>query len=131
LYLGDIKNAQKIIDQLAAEKNDDYIDECELAKLYFLCGNFEKHNKMYDNASYGYYPDANWLSPYFYCLYILDKTDELNNKFIDIMKRKDEIIKEAKEEDLDDDETQEDKNTYIEQLQKEKRDIESAYNYCY
>ncbi|MDR1564508.1 MAG: hypothetical protein LBS74_06090 [Oscillospiraceae bacterium] len=127
-YSGEKERAYAIADELAKEETDDYIAEFEIAQLYFLCGDYAKHNAMHDNTPYPYYETASWLSHYFYCLFVLGKTDELKAKLNNILQKKDEMIADREAAELDTDETPEGKAVELQQLREEKNEIEEAYN---
>jgi tetratricopeptide (TPR) repeat protein len=127
-YSGEKIEAVKIADELAGEENEEaweYIAESEIAGIYFLCGEYEKHNEMYDRAEY--YTDASWLAPYFYGLKARQKMDTMKQKLAAVMEEKDKAIAEIHAEELDTDFTEADKREYAQNFQKEKDDILQAY----
>ena len=126
-YTGDKRKAIEIANKLAQGKNDDYIAESEIADLYFLCDEYSKHNEMYDNSDIEYYSDVKWLAPYFYCLKVQGKTEELQAKLSKVIAEKNNAIMEIEAEELDDDFTELEKNENIQEYQKEKNEIIMAF----
>jgi len=126
-YTGNKRKAIEIANKLAQEKNDDYIAESEIADLYFLCGEYPGHNEMYDNSKFEYYLDVKWLAPYFYCLKVQGKMKELKSKLTEVIMEKNNKIIETEAEELDDEFTEVEKNESIQEYQKEKNKIITAF----
>lgn len=126
-YTGNKRKAIEIANKLAQGKNDDYIFESEIADLYFLCGEYPKHNEMYNNSEIEYYSDARWLAPYFYGLKVQGKMEELQAKLTEVITEKNNKIIETEAEELDDDFTETEKNEDIQEYQKEKNEIIIAF----
>lgn len=123
---GDIKNSCKIADDLAVNVIDDYITSSEVADLYFLCAEYAKHNKMYDNDCYSI--DVRWIAPYLYSLKALDNLERLVKKYEEFISEADCAIEEAMAEELDETYTQQDKADFIEKRKSEKDEIVQAYH---
>jgi tetratricopeptide (TPR) repeat protein len=127
--LNDKKSALAYAEKVAAI--NDYsignLEEYQIADLFFLCDEYAKQNKMYDDSNWDYYPKASWLGPYFYCLSIQRKTDELVQKFNETIDEKNRAINDWDNEsyiDYDEKEKQE----LIQNFEREKADIESVYH---
>ena len=119
-YLGQIEQALKIADTLKIEKvrRDDYIGESQVADLYFLCGEYEKHNCMYDNSRY--WPDITWLAPYFYGTKVNGNPEAGERLLSDVIKGIDEDIANIE---TDDDCPPAEKEEYILSCNKKLSDI--------
>lgn len=126
-YTGNKRKAIEIANKLAQGKNDDYITESEIADLYFLCDEYSKHNEMYDNSEIGYYSDVRWLAPYFYSLKVQGKMEKLQAKLTEVITEKNNKIIETEAEELDDEFTETEKNEDIQEYQKEKNEIITAF----
>ena len=126
-YTGNKRKAIEIANKLAQGKNDDYIAESEIADLYFLCEEYSKHNEMYDNSEFEYRLDVRWLAPYFYCLKVQGKMEELQSKLTEVIMEKNNKIIETEAEELDDEFTKVEKNESIQEYQKEKNEIITAF----
>ena len=122
-YTGNKRKAIEIANKLAQGKNDDYIAESEIADLYFLCEEYSRHNEMYDNSEFGYSLDIKWLAPYFYCLKVQGKMEELQVKLTEVITEKNDEIMKIEVEELDDEFTETEKNENIQECQKEKNEI--------
>lgn len=120
-YTGDRAKALETAHKLSCEPEDDFIMEFEIADLYYLCGEYAKYCQLTDKVTY--YPNAEWLGPYFYSLKALGKADAFEKKLAEAVAEKDERIAESRAEELDEDYTELDKRRYIQALQKEKEDI--------
>lgn len=118
-----IKSAIDIADQLAQDLEN---LELDIADIYYICNQYEKHNKIYEIEPY--YPTSSWLAPYFYSLKQQGKHQELEQKLKEVIDQKTKDIKEEKNEQISQDYTQEDKEEYIQILQKEKSEIIEQYN---
>lgn len=127
-YLGEKEQALAIANELASEELDnDYIDESMIADLYFLCGEYEMHNKMYDSCPFTYYYTADWLAPYFYSLKKMAKMDELKHIYEKVIKEKEEDITSEKKAEITEGYSEQDRAAYIKKLEKERDDIKISY----
>ena len=125
--LNDKKSAVVFANRVVAVKENEDVNESQIADLFYLCDEPFQHNAMYDNCKWGYYTDASWLGPYFYCLSVQKKTDELVQKFTEVIDEKKQNINDWENE-SDPEYTDEDKQERIQCLEKEKVDIESVYH---
>ena len=127
-YLGEKEQVLAIANELASEELDnDYIDESMVADLYFLCDEYERHNKIYDSCPFSYYYTADWLAPYFYSLKKMAKMDELKNIYEKVMKEKEEDITGEKKAEITEVYSEQDRAAYIKKLEKERDDIKISY----
>ena len=126
-YTSEEARALAMANVLATNLDDEDIGESEIADLYYLCGEHALHNEMYQKAVMGYYPEASWLAPYFYSLYVRGKTEELAQYYMEIMEQKDRDSKETQAEETEEGYTEEDKMECLALFQREKDEITEAY----
>ncbi len=119
---GENKKALELIEKIDVGNE---IDNGQLADIYYLCGEYEKHNKMYDECNY--YFSADWLAPYFYCLKVQNKLDESELFYNKVIDSKNADIEAVANEELDDEYTAEERNSDVQKLLDEKNEIVSAY----
>ena len=104
-------------------REDGFIGECQVADLLFLCGEYKKHNLMYDQTKY--WPDVSWLAPYFYgskCLGETEGSEKLLSGIID------EINKEIAETEIDDEYTSAEREELTHLLSDRRDGIVEIYN---
>jgi len=95
------------------------------ANLYYACGEFARYVDAYDRVQW--YPLASGLGPYFYCLKALGRLNDCADKFQEVMGQQADMIK-ACEQDTDPAWTDEDRQARLNDLRKERKDVESVYD---
>ena len=95
----DKTNAVRYIEKTIEANTDNDINKSQIADLFYICGEYARHNAMYDSSAYGYYYEASWLGLYFYCLQALGETEELSRKFAEIISYKNTDIEEWEADD--------------------------------
>jgi lipoprotein NlpI len=125
--LNDKESAVAFAKEVIKYNEHEDVNESQIADLFYLCGEYALHNAMYDNCAFGYYLDASWLGPYFYCLNTLGKTNELVRKFDEVVSEKNQNISDW-ENKTDPDYSDEDRQERIQSCEKEKAEIETVYH---
>ncbi|WP_102272473.1 tetratricopeptide repeat protein [Cytobacillus massiliigabonensis] len=112
----------------AFSKDDaDFVGEVEAADLYVELGCYEEAIKWFKKGWNHYVKQPNWISRYSYALLKMNNpilSKELLNKGIN---EKIEEMKEAYEEECDEDWSERDKQDYIKRLLNEKREYEQMF----
>jgi Uncharacterized enzyme of heme biosynthesis len=86
-FLDDKKTTIDILKFLVDNDKDFEVVEDHRAELFYLCEDYENSNAEYEKMDY--YVSADWIAPYFYCLRVLNKKEELlavYEKFVDSKK---------------------------------------------
>ncbi len=105
--------------------SDAGIDAWKIAELYFVNKEFEKCVELYDYEKL--YPSIDWLKIYFYSLYKLNSKEKLERSFNDSIVKKEGLILEV-QNDNDEYWTDEERKSFIEDCNKDIRDLTDLYN---
>ncbi len=118
-YLGNKKDVLEIADKLFDDEMNRYGFEVEISEMYFLCDEYEKYLKCYDDIDCFYFDEKTMLL-YLYALKQLGKTEKIKQRFRYIISKKIEEIEQFVIEDEDDED-------YFEVLLDEKRKLLGTY----
>ena len=124
-FLDDKKTTIDILKFLVANDKDEEVAEHQRAELFYLCEDYENSNA--EHTKMDYYVRADWVAPYFYCLRVLNKKEELLAVYEKFVNSKKEDLERTKLSELDDYYTFEKQTEDIKELQQELDDIEEAY----
>jgi len=111
----------EIIETEEMEKDD-------ISDIYFLCGEYQLHYESYqDGENLRLYPQASWLASYFYSLAMLGKKEELALRYKEVMKEKQLDYDEAVVEELEEGETEFEREFHLLSLKEQMQEIEEVY----
>ena len=99
---------------------DDYVGEIAVADLHVEMECFEKAIFWFEKAWKESWKDPYWVSRFIYYLYNVKKSNRINEVVHEAIQQKDEEIKNAHEEECDENWTEDDKEGYIQRLLAEK-----------
>jgi len=99
---------------------DDYVGEIAVADLYVEMECFENAIFWFEKGWKESWKDPYWVSRFIYSLYNVKNSHRINEVVHEAIQQKDEEIKNAHEEECDENWTEDDKEEYIQQLLAEK-----------
>ena len=123
IELGNDNEAKCKLDAFS-ESDDEFIGEVDVADLYVELNCYEEAITWFEKGWNSYWKQPNWISRYIYSLLKMNnltRSQELLNEAINV---KIEEIKEAHEEECDEDWTESDKQAHIKELLIEKQEYE-------
>ncbi len=104
---------------------DDYVGEIEVADLYVEMECFEKAIFWFEKGWKEYLKEPYWVTRYIYSLSNTKNSNRINEVVYEAIQQKDEEIKNAQEEECDENWTEDDKEEYIQQLLADKNDYKN------
>ncbi len=123
IELGNKSEAKRKLDTFS-ENDDEFVGEVDVADLYVELNCYEEAITWFEKGWNSYWKQPNWISRYIYSLLKvnnLTRSQELLNEAIN---GKIEEIKDAHEEECDEDWTEGDKQAHIKELLNEKNEYE-------
>ncbi|MGE7948779.1 tetratricopeptide repeat protein [Lysinibacillus sp. NPDC093688] len=120
-------NEAKIKIATFSKDNDEFVGEVELADLYVELGIYKEATEWFEKGWNIYLKQPNWISRYVYSLLKLNNSTYAHDLLNEVIKQKIEEVKEATEEDCDEDWSESDKHTYIKKLIDEKEVYERMF----
>lgn len=124
--LKDYERARDIADDMSTSGiSHSSITAAEIAGLYYMCGEYKKHNNFFDKYKKDYYISVDWLACYFYSLCQLNQ--DVKDLLFEFIEQKQNRIEELEQADFS--QIGEDvKREYIEAIDKEIVDISKMYH---
>ncbi|MEB2301111.1 hypothetical protein LAV72_15940 [Lysinibacillus xylanilyticus] len=117
-----------IFEKTAFSKDDDeFVGEVELADLYVELGIYKEATEWFEKGWNIYLKQPNWISRYVYSLLKLNNSTYAHDLLNEVIKQKIAEVKEATEEDCDEDWSESNKQTYIKKLIDEKEVYERMF----
>jgi tetratricopeptide (TPR) repeat protein len=104
---------------------DDYVGDVEVAELYVELKCFKEAINFFEKGWDQYSKDPSWICIFVYALYQLGNTTRIDQVLQEGISEKKKDIKEAYEEELEENWTEDDKNNCIKQLIDEKNKYEN------
>lgn len=104
---------------------DDYVGEIEVADLYVEMECFEKAIFWFEKGWKEYLKEPYWVTRFIYSLSNTKNSNRINEVVYEAIQQKDEEIKNAQEEECDENWTEDDKEEYIQQLLADKNDYKN------
>lgn len=124
--IGDFETGLEIASNLfSIIESANTIDECRIANLFFTCGDYERCIEIYESENL--YPSLDWLKFYFYSYHKSRPYEMLRKVFDEVINSKEREIQEEKE-DNDENWTKEERRAYIEDINKDIKDITALFN---
>ncbi|MFT4413375.1 tetratricopeptide repeat protein [Fredinandcohnia humi] len=126
IELGNSGEAKRKLDTFS-ENDDEFVGEVDVADLYVELSCYEEAIKWFEKGWNSYWKQPNWIARYIYSLLKINnptRSQELLNEAINV---KIEEIKDAHEEECDEDWTESDKQAHIKELLNEKKGYEQMF----
>ncbi|MFJ8064081.1 tetratricopeptide repeat protein [Psychrobacillus sp. NPDC096426] len=111
-----------------SENNDKFVGDVEVADLYVELGRYQEAIKWFEKGWKTYWKQPNWVSRYVYSLLQLNDSTRAREILNEAINQKLDEIKEAIEEECDDDWLESDKQAHINELLNEKVEYEQMIN---
>lgn len=124
--LREYEQARDIADDMSTSGiNHSSITAAEIAGLYYMCGEYKKHNNFFDKYKKDYYISVDWLACYFYSLCQLNQ--DVKDLLFEFIEQKQQRIEELEQADFS--QIGENvKREYIDAIDKEIVDISKIYH---
>lgn len=121
--LGKKTEAKEKLDAFS-EEAEEFVGEIALADLYVELDCFKEAIHWFEKGGKDYFGNPYWVSRFAYALFQTNNIIRINEVVNEALQQKDEEIKEAREEECEDNWTENDKEEYIEQLLEERSKYE-------
>lgn len=124
----ELGNSDEAIRKLGefSENEEDFVGEVEVADLYVELGSFQLAIEWFEKGWKTYWKQPNWISRYVYSLLQLNDVIRAHKIINEAIHQKINEIKEAREEEYDDNWLESDKEAYINELLVEKVEYEQT-----
>lgn len=123
IELGNSSEAKRTLDSFSRD-DDHFVGEVEVADLYVELACYEDAIKWFEKGWNSYWKQPNWISRYIYSLQKMNNPVAAQERMDEAIKEKTEEIKEATEEECDQDWTEKDKQAHLKELFNEKNGYE-------
>lgn len=123
IELGMTTEAKRRLDTFS-EKDDEFFGEVEVADLYVELGCYEDAIEWFEKGWNNYWKQPDWISRYIYSLLKMDQYSQSQERLNEAINEKIEEIKEAEEEECDENWSESDKQAHLKQLVNEKIEYE-------
>jgi len=110
-----------------SEDDDDFVGDVEVAELYLELGCFNESIYWFDKGWEQYWKTPDWVSRFVYALCKTQNENRARDILNEVIQQKIEEIKEAHEDDCDEDWTEREKEEHIKQLLDEKKEYEHMF----
>ncbi|USK68557.1 tetratricopeptide repeat protein [Peribacillus asahii] len=104
---------------------DEFVGEIEIADLYVELDCFKEAIHWFEKGWKEYWKEPYWISRFIYALFNTNNIPRIHEVVHEAIQQKDEEIKAAHEEECEENWTESDKKTYIQQLRKDKNQYEN------
>lgn len=104
---------------------DDFVGEISVADLYLEINCFEEAVDWFERGWNVYWKDPEWVSRFVYALFKTGNVSRLNEVIREAIRLKEEEIKEANEDEINEDWTFQEHEDYLQKLLEEKRTYET------
>lgn len=126
IKLGNLNEAKIKLDKFSKD-DDEFIGEVDVADLYVELGFYKEATEWFETGWENYWKEPNWISRYVYSLLKLNNITDAYTIVNEAIKQIKEKIKEAYEEECDEDWLESDKQEYIKKLLDEKKEYEQIF----
>lgn len=123
IELGMTTEAKRRLDTFS-EEDDEFFGEVEVADMYVELGCYEDAIKWFEKGWNTYWKQPAWISRYIYSLLKMDQLSWSQERLNEAINEKMNEIKEAEEEECDEDWSESDKQAHLNQLVNEKIEYE-------
>ncbi|RID81526.1 hypothetical protein D1953_20500 [Peribacillus asahii] len=104
---------------------DEFVREIEIADLYVELDCFKEAIHWFEKGWKEYWKEPYWISRFIYALFNTNNIPRIHEVVHEAIQQKDEEIKAAHEEECEENWAESDKETYIQQLRKDKNQYEN------
>lgn len=126
IKLGNSDEAKRKLDTFS-KKDDEFIGEVEVAEIYAELNYYEEAVKWFERGWEVYSKQPNWISQYIYSLIKINNPTRAQELLNEALNEKIEEIKDAHEEECDEDWTESDKQAHMKELLNEKEEYEQMF----
>ncbi|MGN7479490.1 tetratricopeptide repeat protein [Solibacillus silvestris] len=123
IELGNNSEAKRQLDTFSDE-HDEFVGEVDVADLYVELNYYKDAIKWFEKGWNSYWKQPSWISRYIYSLLKINKPIRSQELLNEAIKGKTEEIKDAYDEECDENWTESDKQAYIKELLDEKNEYE-------
>ncbi|KOS62997.1 hypothetical protein FJQ98_08010 [Lysinibacillus agricola] len=126
IELGKLNEAKIKVDKFSKD-DDEFVGEVDVANLYVELGFYKEAIEWFVKGWDIYWKQPNWISRYVYALLKLNNSTHAHDILNEVIKQKIEEIKEAYEEECDEDWSEIDKQANIKECLDEKKEYERMF----
>jgi tetratricopeptide (TPR) repeat protein len=123
IKLGNNSEAKRQLDTFS-DRDDEFVGEVDVADLYVELDHYKDAIKWFEKGWNSYWKQPNWISRYIYSLLKMNNPTRSQGLLHEAINEKIEEIKDAYEEECDEDWSESDKQTRTKELLDEKKEYE-------
>ncbi|QEY21613.1 hypothetical protein D0S48_13580 [Psychrobacillus sp. AK 1817] len=124
--IGNSSEAKRKLDSFS-ENDNELVGEVDVADLYVELGCYEEAIKWFEKGWNSYWKQPNWIGRYIHSLLKVNNPTRSQELLNEAINEKIEEIKDAHEEECDEDWTESDKQAHIKELLNEKKGYEQMF----